>query len=152
MIRQKYQLGRAAGLMFVCGVFAVSGLRITHAQEKPNPNFTGGVVTTVTENSKGNIAHFHFGPGARTKWHIHEGGQIILVEDGVALVQSKGGPLLELHAGETTYVPPGVAHWHGGGTKEGGTQFNISRGGIQWLDDVTDAEFNAKPERLGNPH
>ena len=151
MIRRKFQLGRAAGVLCVCGVFAVSGLRVSHAQEKTNP-FTGGEVTTVTENSKGNIAHFHFGPGARTKWHIHGGGQIILVEDGVALVQSKGGPLLELHAGETTYVPPGVPHWHGGGTKEGGTQFNISRGGIQWLDEVTDAEFNAKPERLGNPH
>jgi len=144
--------GRTAGLVCIAAFFGVSGMRITQAQEKQNPNFTGGVVTTVEENSKGNIAHFHFGPGARTKWHVHEGGQIILVEEGVALAQIKGGPLLELHANETTYVPPGVAHWHGAGTKEGGTQFNISRGGIQWLNEVTDAEFNAKPQRLGNPH
>jgi quercetin dioxygenase-like cupin family protein len=136
----------------LCVVLAISGLRITHAQEKQNPNFTGGIVTTVEENSKGNIAHFHFGPGSRTKWHIHEGGQIILVEEGVGLVQTKGGPLLELHAGETNYVPPGVAHWHGGGTTEGGTQFNISRGGIKWLDAVTDKEFTVPAQRLGNPH
>jgi quercetin dioxygenase-like cupin family protein len=127
------------------------GLWTIHAQEQPNPNFTGKVIR-IEENSKGTTAHFRFEAGSRTKWHSHEGGQIILVEDGVALVQSKGGPLLELHAGETTYVPPGVPHWHGGGTKEGGTQFNISRGGIQWQDEVTDAEFNAKPHRLGNPH
>jgi len=152
MSLEKSQFGRAAGLLCVCGVFAISGLRITQAQEKQSPNFTGGVVTRLEENSKGNIAHLHFGPGARTKWHVHEGGQIILVEEGVGLVQTKGGPLLELHAGETNYVPPGVPHWHGGGTKEGGTQFNISRGGIQWLNEVTDQEFNAPAQRLGNPH
>jgi hypothetical protein len=36
-------------------------------------------------------------------------------------------------------------HWHGASPKEGGTQFNISRGGMTWLDVVTDEEFNAKP-------
>ena len=88
---------------------------------------------------------FYFSPGARTKWHSHEGGQIILVEDGVGLYQEKGGPVVELRAGETHYCPPGVVHWHGASPKEGGTQFNTSRGGITWLAEVTDAEFTAKP-------
>ena len=100
---------------------------------------------TIKENSQGNSARFYFGPGARTKWHSHEGGQIILVEDGVGLYQEKGGPVVELRAGETHYCPPGVVHWHGASPKEGGTQFNISRGGITWRAAVTDAEFNAKP-------
>ena len=51
----------------------------------------------------------------------------------------------KLRAGETHYCPPGVVHWHGAAPKEGGTQFNVSRGGITWLADVTDEEFNAKP-------
>jgi quercetin dioxygenase-like cupin family protein len=116
-----------------------------YSQDKPNPNFTGGEVKTVKENSQGNIAHFYFPPGVRTKWHSHEGGQIILVEDGVGLYQEKGGPVVELRAGETRYCPPGVAHWHGASPKQGGTQFNVSRGGITWLDVVTDEEYNATP-------
>jgi quercetin dioxygenase-like cupin family protein len=123
----------------------LSACVIGYSQDKPNPNFTGGEVKTVKENSQGNIAHFYFPPGVRTKWHSHEGGQIILVEDGVGLYQEKGGPVVELRAGETRYCPPGVAHWHGASPKQGGTQFNISRGGITWLDEVTDQEFTATP-------
>jgi quercetin dioxygenase-like cupin family protein len=127
---------RAPLLVFACA--------LAYSQQKPNPNFTGEV-KTITENSDGKSAHFYFTPGARTKWHSHEGGQIILVEDGVGLYQEKGGPVVELRANETHYCPPGVVHWHGASPKEGGTQFNVSRGGITWLAEVSDAEFNAKP-------
>jgi quercetin dioxygenase-like cupin family protein len=123
----------------------LSACVIAYSQDKPNPNFTGGEVKTVKENSQANIAHFYFPPGVRTKWHSHEGGQIILVEDGVGLYQEKGGPVVELRAGETRYCPPGVVHWHGASPKEGGTQFNVTRGGITWGDVVTDEEFNATP-------
>jgi quercetin dioxygenase-like cupin family protein len=123
----------------------LSACVIAYSQDKPNPNFTGGEVKTIKENSQGNIAHFYFPAGVRTRWHSHEGGQIILVEDGVGLYQEKGGPVVELRAGETRYCPPGVVHWHGASPKEGGTQFNISRGGITWGDVVTDEEFNAAP-------
>ena len=73
-----------------------------HAQEKQNPNFTGGTVTKLDEGTKATIAHFRFDPGSRTKWHSHEGGQIILVEEGVAHTQVKGGPVIELKAGESS--------------------------------------------------
>lgn len=138
-MKQKLKL---AVLLSAC-VFAYS-------QERPNPNFTGGEVKTVKENSDGHIAHFYFAPGARTKWHSHEGGQIILVESGVGLYQEKGGPVVEMRAGETHYCPPGVIHWHGAAAHEGGTQFNISRGGITWLAEVTDQEYNAKPVHLSH--
>lgn len=138
--------GRWLGLSFAGAALAASGLWAVSAQEKPNPNFTGGTVTTVTENSKGNIAHFRFGPGARTKWHSHEGGQIILVEEGVGLYQVKGGPVMELRAGETVYCPPGVEHWHGAAPNQGGVQFNISRGGITWYEAVSDKDYNSPPQ------
>ena len=134
--------------LFAGVALAASTLSVVFAQGAPvqNPNFTG-TVRTVEENSKGNIAHYHFEPGARTKWHSHEGGQIILVEEGVGLYQIKGGPVKELHAGETTYCPPGVMHWHGAAPNQGGTQFNVSRGGITWFQEVTDKEYAAKPQR-----
>ncbi len=44
---------------------------LAYSQQKPNPNFTGGEVKTITENSDGKSAHFYFSPGSRTKWrHI----------------------------------------------------------------------------------
>jgi len=132
----------------VCLLAAVS-VWILPAQEKQakaNPNFTGGQPATL-DQAKSNIAYFRFPPGVRTKWHSHGGGQIILVEEGVGLHQVKGGPVMELHAGETVYAGPGVVHWHGAAPDKGGVQYNISRGDIQWLDEVTDAEFKAKPKR-----
>ena len=121
------------------------GLFFLYAQ--PNPNATGGEVTKLDDTSNTTISHFRFGPGSRTKWHSHEGGQILLVEEGVGLTQVKGGPVIELHAGETTYVGPGVIHWHGASPDKGGVQFNVNRGAITWLGEVTDAEFKAKPKR-----
>ena len=116
-----------------------------YSQDKGSPNFTGGEVKPIKDANPPGIGHFYFGPGARTKWHSHEGGQIIFVEDGVGLYQEKGGPVVELRAGETHYCPPGVAHWHGAAPTQGGTQYNVTRGGITWLGEVSDAEYNAKP-------
>ena len=59
-------------------------------------------------------------------------------EEGIGLAQVRGGPLIELHAGDTIWCPPGVEHWHGGAPDKGGVQYNISRGGIKWLDDVSE--------------
>ena len=115
-------------------------------QAKANPNFTGGQPETL-EQAKSGIAYFRFPPGVRTKWHSHSGGQIILVEEGVGLHQVKGGPVMELHAGETVYAGPNVVHWHGAAPDKGGVQYNISRGDIMWLDEVSEAEFKAKTKR-----
>ena len=141
-LRSSRFLGLAVGCLLLLG----SGVWLSVAQPKQNPNFTG-TVTPLKEGSDGTIAHYHFEPGARTKWHIHERGQIILVEEGVARTQVKGGPVIELHAGETIYCPPGVPHWHGAAPEQGGTQYNVSRGGITWLEEVTEKEYTAPPKR-----
>ena len=134
---------------FICAAlaFTISGLWVMNAQPKQNPNFTGGTVTPI-EDKSGAIAHFRFEPGARTKWHSHDGGQLILVEEGVGLTQVKGGPVIELHANESIYCPPGVVHWHGAAPDKGGVQYNVSRGGIKWMDEVTEDEFKAPTHRL----
>jgi quercetin dioxygenase-like cupin family protein len=116
-------------------------------QAQQSSNFTGGKVTAVDEKPQGAIAHFRFEPGARTKWHTHEGGQIILVEEGVARTQEKGGPVIELHAGETIWCPPGVLHWHGAAPDQGGVQYNVARGKTTFTEEVTDAEFTATPKK-----
>ena len=114
-------------------------------------NFTGGNVTPVTENNTGTIVKFRFPAGVRTKWHTHSIGQIIMCEEGVALVQSKGGPLIELGPGQTIYVGAGVVHWHGAAPDRGGVQFNVTRGENNCTDEVTEADYHAKPVKLTLP-
>jgi 4-carboxymuconolactone decarboxylase len=127
-------------LLLLVGLIAVA------SAQQPNSNFTG-TIHRLTETPPGIITYIHFDAGARSKWHVHEKGQLILVEEGVALVQEKGGPVVELHAGEVIWCPPGVTHWHGAAPDQGGTQYNVTRGGITWLDPVTDQEYSSKPAR-----
>ncbi len=115
--------------------------KVTFKDPIKNPYFQGTVLP-VNENSTGNFAHYKFTPGARTQWHIHEGGQILLCEEGICRHQLKGGAIIEFRAGETAYAPPGVAHWQGSTPTTSGNQFNIHRGKITWLNDVTDSEYN----------
>jgi quercetin dioxygenase-like cupin family protein len=124
----------------------LAGLIFAASAQQPNSNFTGNI-TRLQENPPGQITYIHFDAGARTKWHIHEKGQLVLVEEGVALAQEKGGPIVELHAGEVIWCPPGVAHWHGAAPDKAGTQYNVTRGTIKWLDEVTDTEYTAKTTR-----
>ena len=54
-----------------------------------NPaNFTGTVTPRNTSDIRMN--RYHFDPGARTKWHSHEAGQVIYVEEGRLRVQERG--------------------------------------------------------------
>ena len=134
---------RNKSLFAATAALAASGLWMVRAQ---NPqNFTGGAPTPLDEKPQGNIAHYRFAPGSRSKWHSHDGGQIILQEEGVGLAQVRGGPLIELHAGDTIWCPPGVEHWHGASPTQGGVQYNVSRGGIKWLEDVSEKDYTAKP-------
>ena len=125
----------------------LASLMLVASAQQPNSNFTGGKVERLQDNPPGQIGYFHFGQGSRTKWHIHEKGQLVFVESGVGLEQQKGGPVIELHAGEAIWCPPGVAHWHGAAPDKDGTQYNVTRGGITWLGEVTDEEYHAKPMR-----
>lgn len=113
---------------------------------KNNPNFTG-TVTAVPDQYKVATAHYRFEAGARTKWHSHSGGQIMLVEEGVTHHQNKGGPVMELRANEAYYVQPNVVHWHGAAPDKSTVQFNTTRGDLTWLDEVSEADYKAKAKR-----
>jgi quercetin dioxygenase-like cupin family protein len=120
------------------------------AQQPPDPNanFTG-TATRLESNIHVRAARIHFDPGARTKWHIHERGQILLCEEGVARTQVQGHSVQVLHAGDTAFVPGGVPHWHGAAVGQSTTLFSvdISDGQTKWLDAVPEAEYRADPKR-----
>jgi quercetin dioxygenase-like cupin family protein len=51
--------------------------------------------------------------GARTGWHSHPRGQILIAIAGLGQVQAEGGEVLSLRPGDSIWAPPGERHWHG---------------------------------------
>ncbi len=86
---------------------------------KPGPAewFTGRVwldeIAMPPPPARVRVRRVHFEPGARTAWHVHPLGQVLHVTDGVGLVQRDGGPVLQVHPGDTVVVGAGEKHWHG---------------------------------------
>ena len=131
----------------IFAALAIPALLMLHAQQPENSNFTGKA--TRAEAPQVRAARIHFEAGARTKWHTHERGQVLLCEDGVARTQVQGHPVQELHPGETTYVPGGVPHWHGAAPDHATTLFSVdvSNGQTKWLGEVSEKEYRATPAR-----
>lgn len=80
--------------------------------------FTGAVwldplATPQNDDQRMNVILVRFAPGSRTTWHHHERGQFVHVTSGVALMQTRGGPVTTYPAGSTVYFAPGEEHWHG---------------------------------------
>ena len=57
-----------------------------------------------------------FAPGARSAWHTHPAGQLLIVTSGTGWVQEDGGAKREIKPGDVIWTPPGVKHWHGAST------------------------------------
>src|SRR6185436_7294152 len=53
-----------------------------------------------------------FEPGARTAWHSHPLGQMLIVTAGCGRAQSWGAPIQEIRPGDVISIPPGEKHWH----------------------------------------
>src|SRR2546421_2751568 len=48
-----------------------------------------------------------FGAGARSAWHTHPVGQILIVTEGTGWVQQWGGPIEENRKGDVIWIPAG---------------------------------------------
>src|SRR5260370_11286437 len=79
--------------------------------------FTGSVrvqsLFDAKEPARSSGGQVTFQPGARSAWHTHPLGQILIVTDGVGWVQQWGGPAQVIHKGDVVWIPAGVKHWHG---------------------------------------
>jgi quercetin dioxygenase-like cupin family protein len=54
-----------------------------------------------------------FEPGARTAWHTHPLGQILIVTGGCGWAQHWGGAIEEIRPGDVVWFSTGEKHWHG---------------------------------------
>ncbi|WP_329046040.1 cupin domain-containing protein [Amycolatopsis sp. NBC_01488] len=63
--------------------------------------------------SRTQVDRVQFAPGARTRWHRHPLGQVLVVTEGTGYVQRRGGPAQLVRPGDTVRVAAGEWHWHG---------------------------------------
>lgn len=93
-----------------------------------------------------------FEPGARTAWHSHVHGQLLICTQGRGLVGTRDGRVLPLEQGAAVWTDPGEEHWHGAVSGEPMTHIAVqtTEPGIKevnWLDPVEQAELT-EPTQL----
>lgn len=119
-------------------------------EKGPAENFTGNAwaAPLVDNDSIYNtvVGNVYFEPGARSNWHRHPSGQILIITDGVGYHQLKGQPRQTLKKGDIVKCPPNIEHWHGASPDTGMQQLYIlpktEKGIVTWLQKVTDEEYN----------
>ena len=129
------------------------GRASARASITPSQHFTGVVHvfplfdTTATSRAAGSSVSFD--AGARTAWHAHPRGQVLILTSGVGRVQRWGGPVEEIRAGDVVWIPSGVKHWHGAAPNAAMTHIaiveNVNGRSVDWMENVSDAQYGGPP-------
>ena len=86
-----------------------------------------------------------FEPGARTAWHTHPLGQILIVTAGTGWIRQWGGPIQEIRQGDVVRIPPGQKHWHGATATTGmshiAIQEQLDGKAVDWMEQVSDEQY-----------
>ena len=116
----------------------------------PAENFTGSVRRDplIQTDGPSRLASGvnTFEPGARTVWHTHPAGQLLIVTAGRGWVQCKGSPREDITPGDSVWIRAGEKHWHGATATTGMTHIavteSIDGSPVTWLEPVTDEEYD----------
>ena len=119
------------------------------SQSGPEDWFTGSVridplfAATAPGRVAGNAVTFE--PGARTAWHTHPLGQILIVTAGLGLAQREGGPIEEIRPGDVVWFEPGEKHWHGASPTTAMTHLAIQEAlegrAVDWMEKVSEEQY-----------
>jgi 4-carboxymuconolactone decarboxylase len=120
-------------------------------QSAPPENFTGSVqVETLFEAvdpSHASGGTVTFAPGARTAWHTHPRGQILVITGGIGRAQRWGDPVEEVRAGDVVRIPAGQKHWHGASPTLAMTHVAVTEHQdgtrVEWMEPVSDEQYHA---------
>ena len=140
--------------LFVAASVEAQGIVITSAGARPvrpgpTENFTGSarveMLFDAVDPSHASGGTVSFEPGARTAWHSHPRGQVLIVTAGVGRVQRWGEGVQEIRTGDVVRIPAGEKHWHGASPRASMTHVAISEHQdgttVQWMEKVTDEQY-----------
>ena len=121
------------------------------SRQGPAENFTGSVrvdplfQANAPARASGSLVTFE--PGARSNWHTHPLGQVLIVTAGTGRVQRWGDPVDEIRNGDVVWSPPGQKHWHGAAPDSSMAHIAISEAlegkAVEWMEKVTDVQYGA---------
>ena len=114
--------------------------------------FTGHAVIDslypATDETRATTGVVTFAPGARTAWHTHPAGQLLIVTSGQGWIREEGQPKRVINPGDVIWIPVGIKHWHGATATNQMSHIAVSymRDGknVEWLEQVTDEQYGAK--------
>jgi quercetin dioxygenase-like cupin family protein len=119
----------------------------------PGEWFTGSVridplfPVSTPARAAGNAVTFE--AGARTAWHTHPLGQVLIVTVGCGRVQREGGPVEEICPGDVVRFEPGERYWHGAAPTTAMTHIAIQESpdgrAVEWMEMVSDEQYLAEP-------
>lgn len=115
----------------------------------PKANFTGHArrdpLFTNPAPSKMVGGAVTFDAGARTVWHTHPVGQILIYTAGVGRVGKWGEPAQTVYPGDVVWFEPGEKHWHGADETVGASHIALveSENGAttDWMEPVTNDQY-----------
>lgn len=122
----------------------------SHAPMKgPSEWFTGTVridpLFQALDPALVQSASVTFEPGARTAWHTHPLGQMLVITAGAGWAQRWGGQVHEIRPGQVVWFPPGEKHWHGATPTTAMTHVAIQERQndkvVEWLEHVSDEQY-----------
>lgn len=136
------------------GPMVVTTERERGGQVAGEENFTGTVYVEPVFDAEGpfvvNSGKVTFLPNARSNWHRHPAGQMLVVTEGTGWVATRDGQRIVMNAGDVIWTPPGVEHWHGATDGNAVTHYAIQQyaGGenVVWLEAVSDTDYLPRPD------
>jgi 4-carboxymuconolactone decarboxylase len=115
----------------------------------PSDYFTGHAflhpLLAKDKNNEFALGSVTFEPGARTIWHSHPKGQVLIVTEGEGFYQERGKPAQHLKKGDVVNIPENVEHWHGATVGSRFVHIAITNykgdQNVVWLKPVSDQDY-----------
>lgn len=120
-------------------------------QQLPNEWFVGNAFLTPLiakdKNNEFSVGNVTFEPKARTNWHTHPKGQVLIVTEGIGWYQEKGKQAQLIKKGDVINIPENIEHWHGASSNTKMVHIAITNFKeevqVTWLQPVTEQEYNS---------
>jgi 4-carboxymuconolactone decarboxylase len=121
------------------------------SRQGPAENFTGSVrvdpLLQASAPARASASLVTFEAGARTAWHTHPLGQVLIVTAGTGRVQRWGDPVEEIRQGDVIWIPPGQKHWHRAASNSSMAHIAIVEQldgkAVEWMEKVSEAQYGA---------
>jgi 4-carboxymuconolactone decarboxylase len=123
-------------------------------QQLPGDWFTGAAfifpLIAKDHNHEFSAGAVSFQQGARTNWHTHPKGQVLIVMEWEGYYQEKGKAAQKIKRGDVVNIPENIEHWHGASATSSMVHIAITnyKNDVQvtWLRPVSDEEYKIVQE------